>query len=54
MSRHDKLPKFKKNIVIKIGKPMYFRECYDNISNDLFLREITDKVMAEIKNISNP
>ena len=53
MSRHDKRPKFKKNIEIKIGKPIYLDEYYGKSNNDLILREITDKIMNEIKKLAN-
>jgi 1-acyl-sn-glycerol-3-phosphate acyltransferase len=51
MSRHDKLPKLKKNIIIKIGKPMYFAEYYANRNDEIVLREIADKIMEEIKSL---
>lgn len=47
LSRHDKFPKFRKNIVIKIGKPIYFDNFYGKQSDKIF-REITDKIMEEI------
>ena len=53
MSRHDKRPKFKKNIVIKIGKPLYFEEYYGKTADEIILRQITDKIMEEIKKLSN-
>ncbi len=53
MSRHDKRPKFKKNIEIKIGEPIYFEEYYERGDGDLILREITDKIMNKIKILSN-
>jgi 1-acyl-sn-glycerol-3-phosphate acyltransferase len=47
LSRHDKFPKFRKNIVIKIGKPIYFDNFYSKQSDKIF-REFTDKIMEEI------
>jgi len=51
MSRHDKRPKFKKIISLKIGKPMYFDKYYNIESNDKIFREITDKIVKEIENL---
>jgi len=51
MSRHDKKPKFKKNIVINIGKPMYFEEYYGQAGNETILRQITDKITEEIEKL---
>jgi 1-acyl-sn-glycerol-3-phosphate acyltransferase len=48
MSRHDKRPKLKKIIAIKIGKPMYFEEYYNSSDDKNVLREITDKIINEI------
>ncbi len=51
MSRHDKKPKFKKNIVIKIGKPIYFEEYYNRSGDEFILREVTNKIMSEIEKL---
>lgn len=48
MSRHDRFPKFKKVIEIKIGKPMYFEKDYNNKDDKTVLREVTDKIINEI------
>ena len=53
MSRHDKRPRLKKGVHIKIGKPIYFTEYYGREGEDLVLREITDRVMEEIKKLLN-
>jgi len=52
MSRHDKRPKFKKNIRIKVGKPMYFEQYYNRANEPEILRSITDKIMAEVIKLS--
>jgi len=51
MSRHDKKPKFKKIIKIKIGKPLYFEEYYEKAGDDTVLRQITDKIVEEIEKL---
>jgi len=51
MSRHEKRPKIKKNIVIKIGKPMFFDEYYEKTNNETTLRQVTDKIMVEIEKL---
>ena len=48
MSRHDKKPKFIKNIEIRIGKALYFDKYYGIENNKEVLREITDKIIKEI------
>ena len=53
MSRHDKTPKFKKNIEIKVGSPMYFEEYYEKSDGENVLREVTDKIMEKIKILTN-
>lgn len=53
MSRYDKWPKLKKNIEIKIGKPIYFEGHHEKTDNEIILREITDKIMEKIKNLTN-
>jgi len=54
MSRHDKNPKFKKSISIKIGKPLHFEQYYGKAGDETVLRQVTDNVMEEIKKLSNP
>jgi len=51
MSRHDKKPKFKKNINVKIGKPIYFEEYYGKESDEVILRKITDRIIEEIEKL---
>ncbi len=51
MSRHDKRPKFKKNIIINIGKPIYFREYYQEVKDETILRLITDGIVDEINKL---
>lgn len=53
MSRHDKRPKFKKIIEIKIGKPIYFEKYYEKDNDETILRAATDEIMKQIKNLSN-
>ena len=53
LSRHKKFPKFKKNISIKVGEPMYFNEYYNKKNDEIVLREITDKIMSEIIKLAN-
>jgi 1-acyl-sn-glycerol-3-phosphate acyltransferase len=53
MSRHDKRPKFKKIIEIKIGKPMYFEEYYNSSDDKNVLREVTEKIIGEILLLSS-
>jgi 1-acyl-sn-glycerol-3-phosphate acyltransferase len=48
MSRYDKLPKFKKNIEIKIGEPISFEEYYEIADENVFF-EVTNKIMEKIK-----
>ena len=48
MSRHDKCPKFKKNIKINIGKPISFEEYYQKEYDENILRKITDEIMKNI------
>jgi len=52
MSRYDKRLKFKKNIEIKIGKPIYFEEYYGKEKDENIFREMTNKIMAEITKLS--
>jgi 1-acyl-sn-glycerol-3-phosphate acyltransferase len=51
MSRHDKHPNLKKNIVIKVGRPIYFDEYYGKNDDDLVLRRITDRIIEEIEKL---
>ncbi|MBI2208345.1 1-acyl-sn-glycerol-3-phosphate acyltransferase [Candidatus Woesearchaeota archaeon] len=47
------MPKFKKNIVINIGKPIYFDNYYKREIKKQILRKLTDKIMTEIAKLSN-
>ncbi len=51
MSRHDKWPKFRKNIEIKIGRQIFFEEYYNKENDDAVLREVTDKIMGNIEKL---
>ncbi len=51
MSRYDKRPKFKKNINIRIGKPICFGEYYEKSRDEAVLRQITNKIIEEIENL---
>lgn len=51
MSRHDKRPKLKK-AKIKIGKPIYFNEYHNIEHKDHHFREVTDKIMLEIAELT--
>jgi len=53
MSRHDKRPKLKKIIKIRIGKPMYFKKYYKKECNENTLRKITDEIMEKITTLNN-
>jgi len=52
LSRHDKLPKFKKMISIHIGKPIHFIEHHDKEVDEQTHRYLTDKVMLELSILS--
>jgi len=47
-SRHDKFPKFRKKIKIKIGEPMNFPEYYNIDHAQEHFRAVTDKIMLKI------
>ena len=53
MSRHDKFPKFKKIITIRIGSPVQFEKYSGKKNDEKVLREATDKIMIEIKRLIN-
>ncbi len=53
MSRHDKFPKIKKNISIKIGKPMYFEDYYKKEDSEEAFSEATEKIMQEIEKLKH-
>jgi len=46
------IPKFKKNIIISIGKPIYFDKFYKRKITKKLLRQITEIVMKEIAKLS--
>lgn len=45
------IPKFKKIVVINVGKLMYFSEYYRKPINKKILRTLTNKIMSNIKNL---
>jgi 1-acyl-sn-glycerol-3-phosphate acyltransferase len=51
LPRQDKHPKLKKIIKIKIGKPIDFEEYRNKSNDDIILRWVTDRIMAEIKKL---
>jgi len=52
MSRHDKHPKFKKNIEIRVGEPMDFKEYYNKENDENIFRKVTDKIMENVAILS--
>jgi 1-acyl-sn-glycerol-3-phosphate acyltransferase len=52
MSRHDKKPRFIKNISFNIGEPMHLEEYKRCKMNKAGFRIITDKIMLEISKLS--
>ncbi len=48
MSRHDKWPRFKKIIQIKVGNPLDFKKYYGKHDDKIILRQITDEIMKEV------
>ncbi len=51
MSRHDKKPKFKKNIILNFGQHIYFEQYYNRAKDETILRQITDKIVEEIEKL---
>lgn len=51
MSRHDRLPKFKKAKII-IGEPMHFQEYRDIVHTKAHLRYVTDRIMLKIAELT--
>jgi 1-acyl-sn-glycerol-3-phosphate acyltransferase len=51
MSRHDKRPKLKKAKIV-IGEPLYFTEYHNIEQKDHHFREITDKIMLKIAELT--
>ena len=51
-SRHQKLPKLKKNIEIKIGKLMLFNDYLGKENDKQVLEEITGKIMTKIAELA--
>ena len=47
------IPRFRKKIKIKIGKPLFFNEFYGKYNDYKTLRTITTKVMKEIGRLTN-
>ena len=52
MPRGKIIPKFNKNIIINIGKPIYFDKYYKRKTTKKLLRTITDTIMKEIAKLS--
>lgn len=53
MSRHDKRPKFRgAKAKIKIGKPMYFSEYYDNQATENNYKLVTDRIMDRVAELA--
>ncbi|MAE43181.1 1-acyl-sn-glycerol-3-phosphate acyltransferase [Candidatus Woesearchaeota archaeon] len=52
MPKGTYIPRFKKNIIITIGKPMYFNKYYNKPITKKLLRKITDTIMREIAKLS--
>ena len=46
------IPKLKKNVSFKIGKPLHFNKYYKRKTTKKLLREITNKIMEEIARLS--
>ena len=53
MPKGSIMPKFKKNIVVNIGKPAYFGNYYKREIKKQILRKLTDKIMIEIAKLSD-
>lgn len=53
MPKGSIMPKFKKNIVVNIGKPVYFGNYYKREIKKQILRKLTDKIMIEIAKLSD-
>ncbi|MEK6808473.1 MAG: lysophospholipid acyltransferase family protein [Nanoarchaeota archaeon] len=51
---HKKLPRYKKIVIVKIGKPISLKEYYDKEVTKELLRKITDDVMIEIGKLCEP
>jgi len=52
MPKGTTIPKFKKNVIIKVGKPIYFDKYYKRKITKKLLRQITEIVMKEIAKLS--
>ncbi len=52
LPRQKKFPKIKKIIEIRIGEPMYFQNYYGKEKDETVLREITNKIMLKIAELS--
>jgi len=52
MSPHDKLPRFKKKVKIKIGEAVHFKEYYDIEHTEEHFEEVTNKIMLKIAELS--
>ena len=47
------IPKFRKKVIINVGKLIYFNEYYDKKINKTILRSITNKIMKNIYSLKN-
>jgi len=52
MPKGKRIPKFKKNVTIRIGKPLYFNKYYHKSTTKKLLREITINIMENIARLS--
>ncbi len=52
MPKGQIIPKFRKNIIINIGKPIYFNRYYNKRVTKKLLRAVTDKIMNKIAGLS--
>lgn len=52
LSRHENFPKFKKNIELHVGSPIYFREYHSVKLNKRAFGVLTKKIMLEIAELS--
>ena len=52
MSRHDKVPKFKKFVLINVGEPVYLDKFHNRDLKREDYQLITDKIMLRISSLS--
>lgn len=53
LPRQKRFPKFRKIVEVKIGEPMFFSEYYGGEKDEKALREITNKIMIKIAELSD-